>query len=210
MKTNLSITKSKLVLFAWLGMGETFKVVKSKSTYSLTLFAKPTWVVGVTSMCADGKHVLLLDYDDVLKSVMLLDLQNLQKEGMGPFYIFTTKERKHADETIGNYHIICPVKLTPARAVELQGMTNSDNAYKTMPLRNPYRSWVLRVTEKGRRPKPKFLGIDPGQPNSLEVSTAHIGLIHKLYPAVPKLDYVNQDGSTKIFLNSYETLNRVK
>jgi hypothetical protein len=219
---NYEVVGQRLVLSAVLDKEDTYKVIKNKSFFSVNIYKKPEWTTGVTSMTEDGKHILMLDYDDVLKSVMLRDLDNLRQEGVSaPFYIFTTKERKWQGDTIGNYHVICPQKFVAAEVVRLQGFTNCDYAYKTMPTRNPYRSWVLRIAAKGVRPKPKFLNVITQQsPTSLtplissiinepEVSRAHIGLLYKLYPDMPKVQYRNQDIYRKVFLNQYETLNRV-
>jgi hypothetical protein len=209
---NYEVVGQRLVLSAVLDKEDTYKVIKNKSFFSVNIYKKPEWTTGVTSMTEDGKHILMLDYDDVLKSVMLKDLDNLRQEGVSaPFYIFTTKQRKWQGDTIGNYHVICPQKFVAAEVVRLQGFTNCDYAYKTMPTRNPYRSWVLRIAAKGVRPKPKFLNIIGPEvfAKEPEVSSAHIGLIEKLYPEMPKITYRNQDQYRKLYLNQYETLNRV-
>jgi hypothetical protein len=214
---NYEVVGQRLVLSAVLDKEDTYKVIKNKSFFSVNIYKKPEWTTGVTSMTEDGKHILMLDYDDVLKSVMLQDLTNLRQEGVSaPFYIFTTKERKWQGDTIGNYHVICPQKFVAAEVVRLQGFTNCDYAYKTMPTRNPYRSWVLRIAAKGVRPKPKFLelkkynyGVRVSEPPQVEVSRAHVSLVHKLYPNIPSISYDHLDNSTKLYLNQYETLNRV-
>jgi hypothetical protein len=216
---NYQVVGQRLVLSAVLDKEDTYKVIKNKSFFSVNIYKKPEWTTGVTSMTEDGKHILMLDYDDVLKSVMLKDLDNLRQEGVtAPFYIFTTKQRKYNGDTIGNYHVICPQKFVAAEVVRLQGFTNCDYAYKTMPTRNPYRSWVLRIAAKGVRPKPKYLDMQAGMTPDRkhlaivygnEVSRAHIGLLYKLYPDMPKVQYKNQDKYRKVFLNQYETLNRV-
>lgn len=213
MKTNLKIVRNNLILKATLSDTDTYKVSRTKGFYTVSLYKKPTWVMGITSRCKDGRHVLLLDYDDTLFSVVMDDLRNLCREVSTPFYVFTTKERKVGKlDLIGNYHIICPEKFQVSRIVELQNMTHCDYTYRTMPLRNPYRSWVLRITEKGRRPAPMSLGIFEGDlrpPYLGNISTAHLGTMLKLYPNLKSIEYKHQDNSDVVYTNRYETINRV-
>lgn len=205
---SLEVKGNKLVLNATLKKGQTYTLTESAKGTFLSIYNKPKWACGVSSMCADGKHVLFLDYDNVSKQVVLTDILTLSVHCRQPFYLFSTRQEKVGDDTVGNYHVICLEKQASGRVLELMRLTHCDSNYVTMPLRNAFRSWVLRTSKKGSRDSPKFLMVT-NLVSPSEVSTAHMRLLHQLYPSIPKLQYPNQDKSRKVYLNAYETLSRV-
>jgi hypothetical protein len=75
-----------------------------------------------------------------------------------------------------------------------------------MPLRNVYRSWVLRTSEKGKRERPRCVGTIGDKNYNKIISTAHLELLNKLYE-ISLDEYTNQDKLHTIYSNVYETAN---
>lgn len=165
--------------------------------------------IGVTSRCEDLQHVVFLDYDFIERWIVEQELMQLQiKFKLTPFYLFTTFQEKSPldGELYGNYHAICLTKLPVSIVSELQSITHVDSKYKKMFALSRYKSWVLRVAPKGDRDKPTFLGVVGVKKNfGNEVSEAHLDLLHKIYPELPRLKYTNLDGSRKTYLTTYTT-----
>ena len=207
-KMQLKMIEDTIILVHTLEKDETYKVNHRKNIFSLSIFKKPTVATGVTSMCEDGKHILFLDYDDVCEWIVLQDLEMLQRTcQLSPFYLFTTKQEIIKKQRVGNYHAICLTKMSPSDVIGYQRMTHSDRAYMTMPLRNIFRSWVLRLSGKGKRKRPKLVSVIGEENLDQEISSAHLTLLKKFYPKLPKIDYSNKDKSKKIYKNIYETGN---
>jgi hypothetical protein len=141
---------------------------------------------------------------------MLKDLNFLCNEfGRSPFIIIKSKEEIVDGNVIGNYQAICLDKMTSAEVVYYQRMTHCDMAYTTMPLRNVFRSWVLRATEKGKRKKPEFSCMVGDKNLSNFTSTAHYKWLRKQYN-IPEIKYSNGDKLKKLFKNTYETWSRTE
>lgn len=191
---------------------ELYKIIKRDNYFSLNIYKKPQWVSGITSMCADMKHIVMIDWDNVCRWIVEKELEILSKERQAPFYLFKTKEEKKGKELVGNYHAICLVKYHPFEIIyKIIADTSCDNAYRTMPLRNIYRSWVLRISDKKGSNKPKFVKVIYNvldrmkEPVLQEISSAHLKVLKELYPEIPNIKYVNKDNLKKIFINHYET-----
>ena len=151
----------------------------------------------------------MLDYDNTAKWIVEQDITLIQdKYTLPPFYLFTTKEEK-ADNTIyGNYHLICLRRFNTNEIFNIIHETHSDNAYKTMPLRNIFRSYVLRTSSKGKRSRPKYLGVIGKKINlEHEISKPHLTLLESLYPTLTQLDYTQLDKFKELFKDVYETSN---
>lgn len=183
---------------------ETYRLNKTKKYASLVIFKKPKLVSGMSSYCDDGKHTLFIDYDNVAKRIVIGDFNRIQQEfNLPPAYLFTTKE----ENEVGNYHIICLAKFLPRQIHQILSKTHSDLNYVSMPLRQDFRSWILRISNKGKRDKPKFLDVI-GKINNLnkEISTPHYRFLYRIYK-LPKINYKKFDKYKKIRLEKYETLN---
>lgn len=157
-------------------------------------------VKGISSMCDDMKHILFLDYDNMQKDLVLKELLDMQDRfKLTPFYLFTTKE--------GNYHAICLTKLMPSEVIRIQQETHCDSNYITMPIRNKYRSWVIRVSEKAGRKPPEYIGL-VGELINLEneISSAHLNWLD-IWKQVDKVDYTKPDGLKRLGGQEYITLN---
>ena len=70
------------------------------------------------------------------------------------------------------------------------------------------REWILRIDEKGKRPKPVFVKVLKSKHQEKEISLAHKLFLQKYY-GVPKLKYKFEDNNTIIPLVNYNTGNRV-
>jgi len=80
-----------------------------------------------------------------------------------------------------------------------------DEKYKTMNQRNAWKSWVLRISNKGRRKRPKFIGMIGKMANlDSEVSEAHLKFLEKIYK-LPYIKYTRLDGGETVKLQTYET-----
>ena len=190
-----------------LGKNETYKVSQGKKFFSLHIFKKPQLLKGISSYCSDGKHVIFIDWDNVPKWLVEQDYERIQKEyNLPPGYLFTTKEEVVSDETFGSYHIICLAKFYPKQVYEILTKTHADVNFMSMPVRNKFRNWILRISDKKRKSKPSFVSILNFQKefsDVFEISSAHLDFLYKLYE-FPAIDYVNLNESDKIFLQEYE------
>lgn len=198
---------NEIILKKKLSKDETYKLNNREKTCALIIYKKLKEAIGYTSLTSSGKHIILLDYDNVCKWIVEDDIKKIMnKFYLSPAYIFTTKEKELDGEPIGNYHVVFLDKKYPSEIVKIQGETHCDNAYKTMPLRNPYRSWVIRTSNKGKRKRPSFVEAIESENLYNDISEAHLNLLIKLYN-IPKFKYTNLDGSKTLFKNIYKTGN---
>lgn len=196
--------KGFLQLTCQLNKDETFKINDKGKIFSVSIFKTPQKVRGISSMCEDGKHILMLDWDNVCRWIVEAEVKELSNQFM-PFYLFKTREEKIDGELVGHYHAICLQKFCPSEIVQIQSQTSCDRAYTTMPLRNRFRSWVLRMSEKKGSNKPSFVKVVGSTEHCHgEISLAHYNLLNKLYE-LPRVFYPKKDNLNKIYLNEYET-----
>lgn len=193
-------------------MGFRISLWVSRERTSLHIIRKPSMKTqGMTSRCYDKKHhVLFLDYDNIERHIVWDDILDLQKRfNIGPMVILTTHEyiSNISNEATGNYHVICPEKFLFQEIPEMQMDCHIDPKYKKMWRRSRLKSWVLRIIEKGDRPKPKFVEwVGFNVENKREASEAHIRLMNaKLGVPIPKYYIDKFDGETKTFITSYAT-----
>ncbi len=197
----IKLKNKELIIKHKLKSNETWKLQKSEKSQSLHIFKKPTICKGFSSRTEDGYHIFLLDYDGVDKSVVFNDVKLLQEDiGLPPAYLFTTKK--------GNYHIIFLSKHPVKEIYDLMRYTSIDANFHDSPIRSKYRSWVLRIGVKGKRKRPKFLGILDIKKKPISdfpISSAHKQLLSKLY----KIKHPNygdlEDGLKKVKLQEYQT-----
>lgn len=176
---------------------ETYKINNTGKFNTISIFRKPQLVKGYSNSCEDGKGILLIDYDNCSERVILDDYKLIQRLfKLPPSYLFKTKEN--------NFHVVCLKKFYHPHIFNILSHVRCDSNYSTMPLRNPYKNYVLRLGPKKGSKKPKFIKII-GEDKYLneEISSAHLNLLKSLFnlPAIP---YKNKDGLTKFFLQEYE------
>ena len=207
MKNNkIKLDKKNLQVNYKLKKDETCRIDKNKNYISITIMKKPALVIGYSNATQYGDYIVTLDYDDVSKDIVLEDAQFIQKNfKLTPFYLFTTKQKRKNNNTIGNYHLISLSKVDYNTFQDILNVSRCDNKYKTMNRRNPFRSWVIRLSDKGKRHKPEFLNI-VGEKNNLNVSIskAHLILLKKAYK-LPQINYKNLDGGKIVKFHTYET-----
>lgn len=201
----VKIVKGELRVLHKLKKNETYKISQSDSFQTISIFKKPIWVTGISNATEDGKYCLFIDYDNTSKEIVIEDAERLIKEhNLPPFYLFTTKEEKE----IGNYHLINLTRLSYNDIKQLLSECRCDQKYISMNLRNPFKSWVLRISQKGKRSNPKFLqlvGLHLGKYNyDVRISQAHLEFLNKIYK-LPKIAYDNLDGGKKVKIHTYET-----
>lgn len=196
----VKIKGGQIILTHKLKKTENWKLQKSKKSESFHIFKKPQIVKGYSNSCGDGKGILLIDYDGVKERVVLEDYGHLQDifclmQGL----LFKTKEN--------NFHVVCLQKFSHYRIYQMLKETRCDYNYLTMPSRNKYRNYVLRIGGKKGSKKPRFIKII-GEPQKYEdeISSAHKKLLKKTFPKIkfPK-SYSFEDGLKKIYLQEYET-----
>lgn len=206
---DVKIKGKNLVITHKLKKGEMWKVAEGKKFKTLSIYQEPTKVGGLTSYCSDGKQVIFADFDNCYKFIVLEDFKRIQKEyNLPPAYLFTTKEEKDDNgELYGNYHFICLSKMYSSKIYEILSKTHCDINYVSMILRNRYKSFVLRISNKDKRDRPKFVEII-GDKNNLncEISRSHLNFLNRIYN-IPKIDYSKLDSLNKIYLQKYDTLN---
>lgn len=166
--------------------------------------------VGIGSMVDDGgfpiKHVLFLDYDNIDRKLLEMELERCAKKyRLTPFYLFATREYDGA----GNYHAISLTKLSMKEAYEIMSQCHVDPDFCRVPKVMRYRFWVLRIMDKDGKTKPKFLKIVPEKDWILdrEISSAHLKFL-KFYYDVPDIPYKVLDNSKGVFMTTYMTASR--
>jgi len=185
---------------------ETYKISKTGTFQTISIFKKPQLVKGFSNCTESSRYIFTGDYDNVSKDIVIEDARYLQdKYDLPPFYLFTTKEEEFLGEIRGNYHLINLATHSYESIKKVISEIRGDEKYKTMNTRSPYRSWVLRLSGKGKRGRPEFLGIIADEINlDCEISSAHLELLKKLYN-VPELNYTNLDGNKVVKMHIYET-----
>lgn len=205
----IRINKDENLSFSYkLKKGETWKINKGKKFFTLSIFKTPLKIKGVASYCEDGKHCLFVDYDNCVRWLIEEDYRQIQRRyNLPPAYLFATKEEKQDGEFVGNYHLICLKKFCVREIYKILSKTHSDVNYVSMPLRNKYKNWILRVSNKNKRAKPKFIKLVGEMKNlNFEISSPHLKLLRMLY-SLPNISYYQKDNLKKIFWQEYETLN---
>lgn len=204
---NFKENNNEIVLRKKLARDETYKVSNRDNTYALIIYKKLKEAIGYTSLTESGKHIILLDFDNICKWIVDADLKKIIQEfNLSPFYIHLSKERKVDNVKVGNYHCVCLTKKHPAEIVEIQRKTHCDRAYITMPLRNIFKSWIIRTSKKGKRNKPKFIEVIGNENLDNDISEAHLDHLKRIYN-IPKIKYTNLDRSKTLFKNVYKTGN---
>lgn len=199
---------------------ESYSNINNLNYSLLTNFQKLPYmkVKGWCSRVVDKNHkvseVIFLDYDNILYRIMEDELKYLIEEyNLSPFYIFTSEESKDENEELyGNYMAICLTKKTFREVIQLQNELHCDAAYKKIPLIYRFKTWVLRLGNKGKKGSPEFKCIigDIEKKYAQDVSQAHLGALQEIYPNIPKINYSNLDGNkiNNLFMTEYLTASK--
>lgn len=215
---DVKINKNKVIITKNLKRGETYRISKGKKAESISFFKNLQICKGFSSRTEDNMDIFLLDYDSCLLSVVKEDISYLQGNYYLPqAYIFTTGMRKEFDDYVGNFHVIFLSKHSPRDIIKMMEETHCDLNYIDSPLRNIGRAWVLRLSPKKGRVKPRFIEIYENRKESKRIkyrmswfgeaviSTAHKKLLSKFYPEIKHPRYDSEDGLKKVVVQNYET-----
>lgn len=206
MKINHKVDGNNISLNYKLKQNEKLRIRNNKGVFSLIIHRNPVQIAGITSLTGDHKHILFLEWDNTCRWIVEKDLEELCKKCGLLFYVFKTKEEEKQKIIIGNYHAICLAKFNVGDIIVFQGFTHCESNYRTMPRRNPFRSWVLRISKKQSRQRPQFIKLIGDKDMSYEISSAHLKAFHDLYK-LPKVNYKKKDNLKKYFTDVYESLN---
>lgn len=178
---------------------ETYRISKGSKFQSITIMKIPQVVSGFSNQTEDNRGIFVGDWDNCDLNVLEEDYKLIQKlYKMPPGYLFQTKEN--------NFHIISLKKFPHSKIYEILLNTRCDENYKTMPLRSKYKTYVIRISDKKGSKKPKFIKTIGKNINlNYKVSEAHLKLLRKIYPKIPKINYKKLDGGKTVRIHTYET-----
>jgi hypothetical protein len=202
---DVKLEKGILIIKRKLLKKETYKIESNKKFDVISIFLKPQILKGYTSYCEDNRHVILIDYDSVPRWLVLQDYKMIQEEyNLPPGYLFKTREKIENGDLIGSYHVVCLQKFYPKQVYEILSKTHADTSFMSMPIRKPHRNWVLRISTKKGKQRPKFIKVIGDMINlDKEISKPHLIFLNKIYK-LPKIEFTNIDKNSKCFFQNYE------
>jgi len=148
-----------------------------------------------------NEYMLFLDYDHISHPRLIDECTTLQDEfALGDFHIIETHPSSE--------HVICIDRLPAREEVEIMESSTCDPLYRHGLRLNKERSWVLRVAEKGNRPKPRYLYTLASEYNGMRLQAEGMGLfLRYYYKAEVRLS--NPDGAYYIGIQDYMTASRI-
>jgi hypothetical protein len=129
---------------------------------------------------------------------MVKQLQALQEEfQLSDFLVFRSSDK--------GFHAVCFDKLTSLEINDIITRTSCDDAFKAN-WRYDYVPRVLRTSQKGRTPAPKYIYTLESKANRREKSLAHIHYYEKLFGIAVK-NQVRNDGAKHygVYIIQYPT-----
>jgi hypothetical protein len=146
-------------------------------------------------------YVIMLDYDNIKDERLdeeLVYLQELYK--LGDFHILKTNE-------FGR-HVVCIDELKLIESLDVMYDSTCDFLFQRGIRINEYRTWILRVLEKGERDRPKYLRTIESSHNGKRVqSQAHGEFLQKFFGINVRL--VKPDGNHELEMQRYKTSSKV-
>lgn len=178
-----------------------FKVLGKRVMCSLTIVDEPSRITGgMASRCADGLHVLFLDYDGITEEVLDEELEaGRDVFKTSEFYKFLT-DKKHRLK----WHAVCldKFKIYPLYHKVIP-FFSCDFAFKGGPRIYEWKSWVLRDFPKGEKDKPEFVGVIPSKYHLRKQSSAHSKYLELMY-GIP-ITLAKPDGLMDLRFATYKT-----
>jgi hypothetical protein len=146
------------------------------------------------------EFIVMLDFDNVMDNRLVEELVYLQElHRLGDFYIFATNK-------FGR-HAICIDRLRLKEVLNVVNDSTCDDQFKKGVHLNEHRSWILRVLEKGDRPKPAYQYSVQSPFNGQRLqSQAHAEFLLRYYGAPVRL--VNPDGNHDLEIQGYKTASK--
>lgn len=167
-------------------------------------------VMGMASRCNDGLHVTFLDYDKVYEEIVVEELEAIQeRDKLGAFALIATDPEKNL-----RFHAVCLDKRPIREVMNTVYDSSCDVAFKRAPIFYFYRSWILRISTKGKRTPPQFVKFISSPYAENEQSSVHAKLL-KLwyevdYPLVRPDEEITAPNLSPIRLVTYKTAKRLK
>lgn len=182
---------------------------------SAFLYRKPNKsVFGYTNRTPDNQYVLFLDYDNYELEWLGQEIQSLSSAwGLNHFLVFQSSEK--------GYHLVCLQKLKSQEFMAILKDSDCDTAFRNVPRYSSYRSWVLRIGNKGDTPAPKYINFyltNLTDKKDYKYSNAHLLLLkrshlinQKQYKTIrTQLSKTGKfDKNTKVGLIKYKTGSKV-
>lgn len=149
-------------------------------------------LLGMQSICNDGKHVLFLDFDKKKLSSVIKICRGLQDEHLlGDFHVFRSSRN--------NYHAICLTKLSFGQCADIQLKLGMKKYVMFAALRG---FWVLRVS-----PKKEIIRLCVTIPGSRTlISKAHLEFLENLYGNMETSG--SPDNSENLKVDIYTSVNK--
>lgn len=133
-------------------------------------------VVGIKSICEDGKHVLFIDVDNV-NAKWLGDRVREMIKHFRISDVFILKSSKDS------FFLVCLDKFTKGEIIDVQSWFDDviTKTYQMYGLRR--NGWVIRSSEKMKSFKdvPKFLGKIPSRFSNRKQSSAHAEILKNYF-----------------------------
>lgn len=173
---------------------------------------------GVTSRVIDKNgrttHCGFFDWDNILEYLLLEEARYLFSLIKSPIYIFRTSIEKIDcnREKYNNYIGITLLKKPFFDWIEINKQLHTDIAHSIVAKSYRYKCFVLRMSEKGLKPKPHFLCVVDGGKKSFrgEVSNAHKKFLEGVFPEIKKINKkykfeLDNNKISNLALTSYKT-----
>lgn len=149
------------------------------------------------------EFAIFADYDNVKDERLKEELEDLQDIfHLGDFHVFETNPYGR--------HVICVDRMPMREAMAVLMESTCDYNFKQGIKINEYRTWILRIVEKGNRPKPKYLYPVKSKYNGEHFqSQAHLLFLLLYYGADVRPVKNKLDGNTKIEIQGYKTASKI-
>ncbi len=113
---------NNLTIKVKLKKNEVYKISQNKHFRGVSIFKQTQLCQGYSSKTEDNHHIILLDWDDTYKDVVLADIKHIQKLfHLPPAYLFTTREIRKDRRILGNYHAVILSKHTAREVFSYAG-----------------------------------------------------------------------------------------
>ena len=163
---------------------------------------KTVETIGIQDICQDALRILFMEYDcKLMYNYLIHELKRIQKKfKLSNIYIFESSK--------DSYHCYCCCKFTSYQLNQILKETSCDDSF-IENWRFDYISKVLRITEKGNKPKPKYLGVLKSKYNQREKSFAHLQFL-KFHYNIPEKDLNFKNDDRKKLKNKDKILELIK
>lgn len=147
------------------------------------------------------EFAIFLDYDNIVDEQLTDELIYLQELfRLGDFHVLYSN-------AFGR-HAICVDRLPLKEALDVVYTSRCDQVFARGVRINEYRTWILRVLEKGDRDKPRYFYSIKSPYNGLRLQSQAHALFLKHYCGA-KIRLTNPDGNDILEVQGYKTSNKI-